>query len=453
MDAKADNRIGFKTWLVVWFVGLVGQLLWNVENAIFNTFAYQVTPGNAPQVIQWMVACSAIATTISTLVIGTWSDRAATRRPFIAVGYILWGLFTIAFGATKFLPAALIGAALVAADAIMSFCGSIGNDSGFSSWTTDISNEKNRGRIAGVLAVMPIIATIVGTAVFGVVIDGVKGSSFAGIGYFDFFLIIGGVAILAGILCLFIVRDDPGLKSNKGSEGFWKQLVSVFDVKSFKGRKELFWVFLVMASYFVAFNVFFPYILPYLERSLGLGLGKAGIIMGAGLGLSVLFTFPAARFIDRGRSPGIVLAALCINFIGLFIVAFTGADKVPVLLLGMLLAGGGYVLILQTLTAWLKNLYPETQRGQFEGIKLLFFVCIPMVLGPAIGTPLVTHYGKSVTIDGNLQQVPSALLYEVSAFVSLASLIPLYFANKARKERLASGGGDGTAAGGTAATA
>jgi MFS family permease len=384
-----------------------------------------------------MVAASAIATTISTLLMGTWSDRVAKRRPFIAFGYMLWGAFTIAFGATQFLPAALIGVALVLADTIMSFCGSIGNDAGFSSWTTDISNEGNRGRISGALAVMPVLATICGTAGFGVLVDGIKGSSFSGIGYFPFFSLIGGVAILAGIICLIVVKDVPDLKPNRSAKSYWKQLLSVFDTREFAKHKELLWVFIVLATYFVGFNVFFPFILPYLEHSLGLGLGVAGIITGAGLGLSVVFTFPAARFIDKGKSPSIVIAALGFNFVGLFIVSYAGSKSIPLLLLGMLLAGSGYVLILQTLTAWLKNLYPETQRGQFEGIRLIFFVCIPMVLGPAIGTPIVEQFGKSVLIDGNAQLVPTGILFRISAFVTLLTLIPLAFAIKARKTRLA----------------
>jgi MFS family permease len=434
---EASDKIGFKKWLVVWFVGIVGQLLWNVENALFNTFAYRVASHNAAEVIQWMVACSAIATTVSTLVVGTWSDRAAKRRPFIAAGYALWGCFTIAFGATQFLPAAIVGVALVVADSVMSFCGSIGNDSGFNSWTTDISNERNRGRIAGALAVMPVIATIVGTAGFGMLIDGVKGSGFSGIGYFPFFLLIGAVAILAGILCAFIVKDDPKLKSNKGSESFGKQLVSVFDAKEFAKHKELFLVFLVLATYFIAFNVYFPFILPYFEHSLGLGLGMAGIITGAGLGLAVLFAFPAGRLIDKGRSVEVIAGALAINFVGLFIVSSVGADSIPILIGGTLCAGIGYIVVLQALTAWLKNLYPETQRGQFEGIRLIFFVLIPMIIGPAIGTPIVTRLGKAVVINGNEQMVPSAILFRISALVMLLTIIPLAAAAKEKAKRLA----------------
>jgi MFS family permease len=131
--------------------------------------------------------------------------------------------------------------------------------------------------------------------------------------------------------------------------------------------------------------------------------------------------------------------ALAVSFVGLFIVSYAGASSIPLLLLGMLLAGAGYVLILQTITAWLKNLYPETQRGQFEGIRLIFFVCIPMVLGPAIGTPIVTHLGKTVMVAGNPQVVPTGVLFRISALVSMLTLVPLWFAERERRRRLGAG--------------
>ena len=60
---------------------------------------------------------------------------------------------------------------VVAMDALMSFFGSMGNDAAFSSWTTDISNEKNRGQIGAAIAALPIIATILGTVVSGILIS------------------------------------------------------------------------------------------------------------------------------------------------------------------------------------------------------------------------------------------------------------------------------------------
>ena len=86
----------------------------------------------------------------------------------------------------------------------------------------------------------------------------------------------------------------------------------------------------------------------------------------------------AARFIDRGKCGPVIAAAVGYNLLGLLGVSFSTAF-VP-LLIGVFGAGAGYILVLQSLTAWIKNLYPEDQRGQFEGIKQLFFVCVPMIV-------------------------------------------------------------------------
>lgn len=432
MISKSTDKIGRKNWFALWTIGLTGQLLWNVENAIFNTFAYRAASRDAPVVIQWMVALSAIATTVSTLVMGTWCDGVGKRRPFIVAGYLLWGVLTIAFGAAGFLPVALVGAGLIVADSAMSFAGSIGFDAGFGAWTTDISNERNRGAICGALAVMPLLATIVGTAGFGVLIDGVKGSAFSGIGYFPFFVLIGAVVIAVGALSPAIVRDAPTLKPNRNGS-FSSRFLSAFSLKGCARKAELFAVFVTLAVYFIAFYVFFPFILPYLEHTLGLGLGLAGIIMGGGLALSAVLVIPAAYFINRGHHAAVTACATALTAVGLAVFSAGSASSVPTLLAGMFLAGGGYILVLQALNAWLKNLYPETGRSQFEGIRLVFFVCIPMVAGPAIGTPVVTQLGKTIFIEGKAQAVPTELLFRISAGLALFTLLPLFFAANGRK--------------------
>ncbi|HOB64707.1 MAG TPA: MFS transporter, partial [Clostridia bacterium] len=127
---EKSNKISAKNWAIIWIAGLAGQLCWNIENQWFNTFVYaKVAPD--PGIITWMVAVSAIVTTLSTFISGTGSDRLGKRKPFIVIGYILWGVFTIVFGTIEFLPKnnLMVAATMVvAADAIMSFFGSLGND-------------------------------------------------------------------------------------------------------------------------------------------------------------------------------------------------------------------------------------------------------------------------------------------------------------------------------------
>ena len=172
MKKKRDLRL----WSLVWGLGIAGQLCWNIENQWFNTFVYAKIAKD-PTIISWMVAVSALATALSTFIFGTLSDRMGRRKPFIVGGYLLWGLFTIGFGATEQLTGngqtlLLAAVAAVAADALMSFFGSMGNDSGFNAWINDAMTTQNSGALGAALATQPIFGTIAGTVLGGLLIGG-----------------------------------------------------------------------------------------------------------------------------------------------------------------------------------------------------------------------------------------------------------------------------------------
>ena len=423
------EKISRRNWSLIWILGMAGQLCWNVENAWFNTFIYAKIAPN-PDIISWMVGVSATVTTFATFLIGTMGDRRGKRKPFIAIGYILWGIFTITFGVSEFLPINSVFAAgcfVVAMDAIMSFFGSVGYDSGFSAWTTDISNESNRGRVGGAFATMPVLATIFGSVVSGIIIDQLD--------FFAFFIIIGGLVSVIGVYSLFMLKDAPTLRAKRDPKGFWHQFFSVFNYRTVNENKELFWVFIIMMVYFIGFNVYFPYINIYFVNYLGMDYTLTGMVQGLSLLSAVLLTIPAARLIDRGRNTRVIAIALLINVIGLSMISLS--TQLISLALGMLLTGAGYVVILQTLTAWYKNLYPEEQRGQFEGIKQLFFVCIPMIIGPLISNLIIKNYGIYAVVDGQEGMIPNEILFAISAVLTLATFLPLLPAGKLLSQRKA----------------
>ncbi len=323
-------------------------------------------------------------------------------------------------------PLFIAAACVVLADAVMSFFGSVGNDGGFGPWTTDISNEHNRGKLGGALAVMPVFATIFGAVVSGIIIEQID--------FFAFFGLMGGLVALVGIFGFFTLEDAPGLRPKKDEKGFWHQFLTVFNWNTVRENKELFWVFLVMTVYFIGFNVYFPYITIYFVNYLGYGYGMTGIIQGVGLLAAAVMTIPAARFIDKGKTPQVILTALICNMAGLVMVSIS--QSLVVLLIGVFGAGIGYILVLQALTAWMKNLYPEEQRGQFEGIKQIFFVCVPMIIGPAIATQVINRMGVEMEVSGTVGMVPGPSLFLVSAVLTLFTLIPLAAAGKMNRQRL-----------------
>ena len=422
------DRISRKNWVLIWVLGMTGQICWNIENSWFNTFVYdKIAP--EPAIVSWMVGVSAAVSTFCTFLVGTWGDRRGRRKPFICVGYILWGIFTFIFGATEMIPKNplfIAAACVVLADAVMSFFGSVGNDGGFGPWTTDISNEHNRGKLGGALAVMPVFATIFGAVVSGIIIEQID--------FFAFFGLMGGLVALVGIFGFFTLEDAPGLRPKKDEKGFWHQFLTVFNWNTVRENKELFWVFLVMTVYFIGFNVYFPYITIYFVNYLGYGYGMTGIIQGVGLLAAAVMTIPAARFIDKGKTPQVILTALICNMAGLVMVSIS--QSLVVLLIGVFGAGIGYILVLQALTAWMKNLYPEEQRGQFEGIKQIFFVCVPMIIGPAIATQVINRMGVEMEVSGTVGMVPGPSLFLVSAVLTLFTLIPLAAAGKMNWQRL-----------------
>lgn len=124
-------------WIIVLGMGLAGQLCWNIENQWFNTFVYSKITGNV-SIVTLMVIVSAFVTTISTFIFGTLSDRMGKRKRYVSIGYIIWGIATIIFGLTEYARSSGIGVLIslsgflvVLTDAIISFFGSMGYDSGF----------------------------------------------------------------------------------------------------------------------------------------------------------------------------------------------------------------------------------------------------------------------------------------------------------------------------------
>jgi len=103
---------------------------------------------------------------------------------------------------------------------------------------------------------------------------------------------------------------------------------------------------------------------------------------------------------------------------------------------GIFLIGVGYMLMLQTLTVWSKQLYPEDARGQFEGIRILFYVLIPMILAPMISNPVIKRSGVFVDENGFVQYLPTHTLFLVTSVFVLLTLIPLIFAAYHHNKRI-----------------
>ncbi len=446
---KQGGMSGVRFWVLVWGLGLAGQLCWNMENQWFNTFVYAKIAKDS-SIVTWMVITSALVTTASTFFFGTLSDRAGSRRRFVSVGYIVWGVFTILFGLTEFISRGTVGDGIklgllaavlvVLADDVMSFFGSMGNDSGYNAWTNDMTTDKNRGQIGAALATQPVIGTIVGTVLGGMLIGSDDN-------YQRLFWVMGIFVICMGVLSLLFMRDAPGLKPHRDG-GFWRQFGSVFNLKAFLAQRELALACLVAIAFFIPFNVYFVHMGNWMIYHLGFSPDNMGYIQGLSLAAAMLLAVPAAAFINRRKTPAVAGAAVAINIVGVLVLflfvrpqnldaahAFAAAN-LP-LFIGAFLAGGGYILMMQSATMWVKQLYPKTSHGQFEGIRIVSFTMLPMVIGTLIGNLIVKNGAGTVVNEyGITENIPTESIFLAAGLLMLLVFIPLVFAARLYNKRV-----------------
>ena len=89
-------------------------------------------------------------------------------------------------------------------------------------------------------------------------------------------------------------------------------------------------------------------------------------------------------------------------------------------------------------SATVKDFIPEGKTGLFQGIRMIFFVLIPMVVGPVIGDYACRSAGATYTQENIVAgekvitelAVPDAKMFLYSAVVAALVFIPLLLLKK-----------------------
>ena len=430
-DKAADAAaVGTRNWLVMVLLGLSGQIAWNVENSWFNTFVFdEITPDPGP--IAVMVAVSAIVATLTTLLMGAFSDRVGKRKPFIFFGYILWALSTIAYPMSGWANSVSLAVFLVIAlDGVMTFFGSTANDAAFNAWVTDITVPGNRGIVEGVLNFLPVLAVMIGMGVSGILID-----SF---GYTPFFLTLGGLVLIMGLAGSILLREGPQLKPVPKADraGFIKAFSRIFSPSEIVANRELYLVFITMAVYGIGYQVTAPYEIIFLNAHLGISKSLTGIITAMVAPVLIIFALPIGKLTDRGKGFQVAFAGYIVAAIGQAL--FSTTSNVVLLTIFAVLKSVGFLMFI-VLGAWNRDLMPKDARGVYQGVRLVFFVLLPMIIGPAIGSGLIRAFGVPTVLNGEAGFIPPPAIYWVSSVFMLASLLPVCTLYILRKKQKAGG--------------
>ena len=425
-----ENKLGIKKWLAFILAGFVGQLAWAIENNYFNVYVFDCTKEYT--FIPVMTIASAAAATITTLFMGAVSDRLGKRKIFISGGYILWGISILLFAfldpSSSFNLVAnsafVAGTMIVIMDCVMTFFGSTANDAAFNAFVTDNTTNDNRAKVESVLSVLPLLALIVVIVVAGFFVDVQPGDP----KHWDiFFYIFGGITLLVGILSFFLVTKDVAEPNREGS--YIKNVFYGFRPKVVKENPVLYITLLAFMVFNIGLQVFMPYFILYVQNVL-LITGDAftislGIVLLGASAITVIF----GLFMDKIGKNKIMIPALVVGAIGGAIIFFIPAEQnftQTGLIIGGIVLMTGYLVSTAVLGAKVRDYTPKKEVGLFQGVRMIFVVLIPMIIGPLIGNALCLIGGAPYNNEyGQTVYPPNKWLFLVTGIIFLCATVPV----------------------------
>ena len=424
-----------KSFAVLLLFGIIGQIAWSVENMYFNLFVFETIEPNL-NAITLMVQLSGVAATLTTLIAGTLSDKLGNRRAFISIGYIIWGITVLLFGfISPALFSRLLGAsetdaiklaliAVIVGDCVMTFFGSTANDAAFSSWVTDNTEQSTRGSTESILAIFPLIALLIVAGGFGIIKDL--------IGYKLMFLALGAVISICGVAGLFIIKDSDRLVKN----GTLLDMFYGFKPSTVKKIPSFYMALAITCIYSIACQIFMPYLTIYMTQYLHFTVIQYSLVFGVAIGLGAAVNLFLGKLSDKTDKVKCTYIATAIFAAGLLAMYFARGlgDIATVLLFGV--AGfimiTGYIYISALTGAIVRDYTPTEDTGKLQGVRMIFFVLIPMLLGPAIGNGINALRGERISDTTSADTmttlfIPAPEIFLAAAVVALLmlALIPL----------------------------
>ena len=435
-----NKYLNIKRWLTFILAGFVGQLAWAIENNYFNVYVFDCTKDYS--FIPVMTIASAAAATLTTLLMGAVSDRLGKRKLLISTGYILWGISILLFAflnpSSSFNIVAnsafVSGTLIVIMDCVMTFFGSTANDAAFNAFVTDNTTENNRAKVESVLSVLPLLALIIVIVVAGIFVDVTPGDP----KHWDiFFYVFGGITLLVGILSIFITPKDVCVAKKDGN--YFANVIYGFRPRVIQQNPILYINLIAFMVFNIGLQVFMPYFILYVQNVLNIKGNDFTICLGLVLLLASAITVVFGLFMDKIGKNKIMIPSLCVGALGgaiiFFIPADTGIGTRVGLVIGGIILMTGYLVSTAVLGAKVRDYTPTKEVGLFQGVRMVFTVLIPMIIGPLIGNALC-RIGGTPYLNEFGQQVypPNKWLFLITGIIFLSAIVPVIFMIRREKK-------------------
>ena len=433
-----NGKLSKRVWTGILLFMFMGLLAWNVENMYFNTFLNDCVYNEGilgasltlTDAVNIMVTLSAITAVVTTFIMGTLSEKLKNRKAFISFGYIAWGIVTALFGfITKENVANLFELSdpgqiitvtawiVIVMDMVMTFMGSTSNDSAFNAWVTDVTTPESRPKVETASTFMGFLAMAVIMVVGSLAQSGT-------ISYSVFFIGMGAFVAIVGVAGVFLI-DNPKKFENatKSNTSYWADLFYGFRPSVIKENSNLYLVLSSSCIFNCAFQVFFPYLIIYLgsvvlPANADINLLSAGVIIPAVIAVAATIAgIVILMKVAVNNKPVTFLTSSILLIVGLFILSTS--THIMTILIGIAPVLIGYLVLTIQFGASVRDYTPQDNVGLFQGIRMVFTVLIPMIVGPTLGNIATKN------TSGAEDVLPTKAIFLYAGVVAIFVIIPI----------------------------
>ena len=183
----------------------------------------------------------------------------------------------------------------------------------------------------------------------------------------------------------------------------------------------------------VAFQVFYPYLLTYVQYVIIPDNGgvsnilKPSVIITAVIVAIITLTCIVVLLKLSTEKKGFCLVTgVVVLTAGFFLLSTSTSIYVILISIVPVVLGNALVNIL--FGAAVKDFIPEGKAGLFQGIRMIFAVMLPMIIGPIIGDMACQHAAQTIINEVGAEViVPAKDMFLWAGVVCIFALIPLYF--------------------------
>ena len=451
-----NGKLSKRVWAGILLFLFMGSLAWNVENMYFNTFLNDMVFNEGTlgasltltDAVNLMVTFSAIVAVVTTFIMGTLSEKMKNRKAFISFGYIAWGIITALFGfITKDNVANMLGLndkgeiitatawVVIIMDMVMTFMGSTSNDSAFNAWVTDITTPETTPKVETAFTFMGFIAMGVIMVVGSLAQGGV-------ISYSAFFIGLGAFVSLVGVIGIFLLENPEKFDKtddNAPKTSYWADLFYGFRPSVIKKNSSLYLILSAFCIFNCAFQVFFPYLFIYLGSVVipaneGTNLLSAGVIVPGVIAIVVAVAgiIVLMKIAAKNKTVPFIASVVCL-VAGLLVLSTT--TNILGIIVGIAPTLIGYLVLTIQFGATVRDNIPQDKVGLFQGIRMIFVVLIPMVVGPTLGNIAAKNSDVTYMENGAVKVLPTEAMFLYAAIVAALIFIPMLPYLKKDKER------------------